>query len=106
MAEPESVLRAVRPLPDSVRIDPNTGMRFTPNELALLKAQTGRTMTDLLGTEGDDVDDGDRWRLLLWLRLRRTGYPDIGWQDLGDIEIELAVEPAPADPFTSASSMG
>ena len=84
------------PLPASVRIAGDAPLRFTPNELALIRAQTGQTITDLL-------DGDDRWRVIAWLRLRRVGYPGVEWDQLGDLEIELvATDAAPAPDPTAA----
>jgi hypothetical protein len=88
------------PLPASVQVAGDAPLRFTPNELAMIRAQTGQTITDLL-------DGDDRWRVIAWLRLRRIGYPGVQWDQLGDLEIELVVTataPAP-DPTVERSSM-
>lgn len=87
-----SPMHAVRePLPTRVRIAGDAPLRFTPNELAMIRAQTGQTITDLL-------DGDDRWRVIAWLRLRRTGYPGVEWDQLGDLEIELVVTDTPPTP--------
>jgi len=97
--EHEPPVRAVPdPLPTSVRIAGDAPLRFTPNELALIRAQTGQTITDLL-------DGDDRWRVIAWLRLRRVGYPGVQWDDLGDLEIELVATDEPQrDPTDAPSS--
>lgn len=84
-------------LPDSVKLTTTAGTRFTPNELRKLKAETGRTMTELLGPE---ADDGDKMQTLAWLMLTRDGYA-LSWSECGDIHIEIEV---PADDPTSAGS--
>ena len=60
------------PEPLTVVLTEATGVRFSPNELRALKAETGRSMTDLLGPEADDAD---RMQTIAWLRLRRDGNP-------------------------------
>jgi hypothetical protein len=90
MAEPELI--QMRP-PESVTITQATGVRFTPNELRALKAETGRTMTELLGP---DADDGDRMQTLAWLSLRREGHP-LAWESCADIEISVQ-DAGPPDP--------
>ena len=99
-SSPAPTVRAVpTPLPASVRVAGDAPLRFTPNELAMIRAQTGQTITDLL-------DGDDRWRVIAWLRLRRVGYPDVQWDELGDIEIELVAteDQAPRDPTDARSS--
>lgn len=86
-----------RQLPDEVKLTTTAGTRFTPNELRRLKAETGRTMTELLGPE---ADDGDKMQTLAWLMLTRDGF-EVTWADCGDIHIEIEV---PADDPTSAGS--
>ena len=56
----------------TVSLDATMGVRFSPNELRALKAETGRSMTELLGPEADDAD---RMQTVAWLRLRRDGNP-------------------------------
>lgn len=84
------------PQPNSVTFDANAGVRFTPNELRALKAETGRSMTDLLGP---DADDADRMQTIGWLNLRRQGTPR-PWDECGDVSIEIQIEPP--DPTTAA----
>lgn len=109
MAEPEQMtpgadeappVRAVpAPLPDVVRIAGDAPLRFTPNELAMIRAQTGQTITDLL-------DGDERWSVIAWLKIRRLGFPSVQWDDLGEIEIELVATegPEPRDPTDARSS--
>ena len=44
-----------RKLPDTVRI--SRGMSLSPNEMRTLKEKTGRTLTELLGGDLDDMDE-------------------------------------------------
>ena len=97
MAEPVK-LRNDEPPQDIVTITQQTGVRFTPNELRGLKAETGRSLNELMG---EDADDADRMQTLAWLRLRREGRT-VPWEECGDIEVELRVE-EPPDP-TSGNS--
>jgi hypothetical protein len=75
--------------PLSITIEAAQSVRFTPNEIRALKAETGRSLTELLGPE---ADDGDRMQTLVWLRLLRDGR-GIAWDECGDVAIEVQVEP-------------
>ena len=70
------------------------GMRFAPNDLRDLKAETGRTLTELTG---DEADDADRFQTMAWLRLRRQGVK-VPWAECGDIELDFEIEPEAVDP--------
>jgi len=85
------------PIPDSVRIDPTGGIRFSPNELRDLRVTSGRSMTELF----QDGDDADRMQAMAWLELRRRGHR-VTWDAAGDVAVEL-VTPTP-DPTTGDSS--
>jgi len=76
-------------LPDEVTITQTSGARFTPNEIRKLKAETGKTMTELMGPEADDAD---RMQTLVWLRLIREGH-EVTWAACADIAINVEVEP-------------
>lgn len=97
MAQPLTVM--AEQLPELVTITQTTGVRFTPNELRLLKADTGRGLNELMG---EDADDADRMQTLAWLRLRREGR-QVAWADLGDVLVEVRAEAA-ADPTSAGSS--
>lgn len=87
-------------IPDEVEIDPSKmSVRMTPNELRLLKLQTGRNLSDLLGEDGEDAD---RLQMTVWLKLRREGVP-VDWEACGDIAIvfaDSAQDPTNADSTT------
>lgn len=85
-------------IPDVVRISTKAGARFTPNEIRLLKAETGKTMEQLFGEKGDDAD---KMQTLVWLQLRREGI-HVDWDACGDIAFEGVEEPA--DPTSSGPS--
>jgi len=92
MADPDVIPMPRQP--GMVTIESTDGVRFTPNELRRLKAETGRTMTELLGP---DADDGDRMQTLAWLHLLREGTP-IQWDACGDVAIEIKVaQPDPTN---------
>lgn len=79
----------------SVRVTAIT--RFTPNEMSNLKAETGRTMTDIQNDETDGM------RLLVWLTCRRAGHR-VTWDEAGDIEMEFRapeLDPTSGDTSTS-----
>lgn len=94
MAAPD-VIPMPEPLPESIAIEA-TGIRFTPNELRALKAETGRSMTELMGP---DADEADRMQTLAWLNLRRDGRA-VPWDKCGDVAMEFET-PAPPDPMRS-----
>jgi hypothetical protein len=72
-------------VPAFVKFSTAGGVRFTPNEIRALKAETGRTLTDMLGP---DADDADRMQTIAWLNLRRDGNA-VAWADCGDVAIEV-----------------
>lgn len=99
MAEPEGVTKLPRALPLTVAL--KRGMMLTPNEMRLVREMTGRTLTDLLGGDENDMDaTPDRIQTLIWVQLRRDGF-DPSWEDAGDVLPTYLQEPP--DP-TSAGS--
>jgi hypothetical protein len=72
------------PLPAVIRLDPNAPLRFSPLEMRILKAQTGREFSELM-----QDDDGAKFMTLAWFRLRREGWPELQWSDLEACEFEL-----------------
>lgn len=94
MGEPKPVALP-RKLPTTVRL--SQGMSLTPNEMRTLKEKTGRTLTELLGGDLDDMDEApDRIQSLIWVELRRQGF-DIDWEDAGNVAPDFATE-EDADP--------
>lgn len=83
-------------LPSRIDVDVASAdsLSLTPNELRALKAQTGRTMDDLMG---EAADDADRLQAMVWLELRRRGF-DVKWNDAADVAIGFGGEPAKPDP--------
>jgi len=96
--EPPAPVRAVpRPLPDVVLIAGDARLRFTPRELRIIREQTGSTLTELMQEE--------MLTLTAWLKLRRSGWPDVRWSDLDDIDLEfVASEKDAADPLADQPS--
>lgn len=95
MAEPVTALR--RPLPEKIRM----AQSLTPNEMRLLKAATGRSLTELIGGDAEDMEQApDRMQTMIWIALRRAGY-DVSWEAAGDVEPDMA--PVAPDPTPSAS---
>ena len=91
------VITLPEPLPAVVKFQTAGGVRFTPNEIRALKAETVKTFTDLIGP---DADDADRMQTIAWLNLRREGRA-IAWADCGDVAIEVdnaATDPTNAGP--------
>lgn len=87
MADAEDVV-TTGPLPTHIAIANANDVRMSPNELRVLKAVTGRTMTDLMGEEADDAD---RLQAIVWLELRRRGHLP-SWEDAGDVAISFGGE--------------
>jgi len=85
--------RGPLPLPDVVQVDATQPLRFSPKELRLLKAQTGRAFTELL------VDEAPV--LMVWFKLRREGWPELRYADLEDVQIEIGGA-AVVDPLNGA----
>lgn len=83
-------LTAVPTLPDFIVVTGTAGFRLSPNQIRALKAETGKTLTELMG---DDADDADRMQAAVWLQLRRDGR-DVRWNECGDIAVEYE-EPEP-----------
>ena len=83
-----------RTLPEVVEIDVGGGMPMhSPRETSLLREMTGRGFQELAG---ENADDGDRERVLVWFKLRRLGYEPT-WEDAGDVLIDYVTP----DPSTS-----
>lgn len=101
MGQPELVPTAGAVLPETIRI--SQGMSLSPNEMRTLKEMTGRTLTDLLGGDLEDMDSApDRIQSLVWVQLRRLGYDGVSWDDAGDVIPEFG-EPEP-DPTNGERS--
>jgi hypothetical protein len=88
-------------IPESVVVSQTPDMRFSPNDIRQLKAQTGKTLTELTG---EGADEADQMQTMAWLRLRREGHLNIGWADCGDVTIDF--QPEPPDPTNSEPSTG
>ena len=101
MSEPVAHLpEPQRPLPERVRV--KRGMTMTPNEMRVLKEKTGKTLTELLGGDAEDIDQApDRIQSLVWIELRRQGY-EMEWDDVGDVIPDMEEEPP--DPTPTAPS--
>ena len=101
MAESETVTSLPRPLPSSVPIDP--GMGLSPNEMRALKDLTGRTLTDLIGGDLEDMDTyPDRTQALIWVQLHRMGYSPT-WDQAGDVRPQMRAASTAPDPTTGAN---
>jgi hypothetical protein len=85
-------------LPDTVTLSQAPDMRFSPNDIRQLKAQTGKTLTQLTG---EDADEADQMQTMAWLRLRRLGHT-VRWDQCGDVTIEFQAETP--DPTNSEPS--
>lgn len=86
--------------PDKVTISTQYTPQFTPRELDIIKDQTGRTYSAIVG----DDDSDDRFVVTAWLKLRRAGY-QLDLADMRDVVIELSSEPPdPTSDERSSSS--
>ena len=94
MADPDVITLPPR-TPTTVSVDVGGGVRFSPNELRVLRAETGKGFTELMGP---DAEDEDRMQTLAWLQMRRDGNP-VRWDECGDIE--MAVSATTPDPTTA-----
>jgi hypothetical protein len=91
-AEPPALDKPLaKELPESV--PPVT--RFTPNELRVLKAATGKTLTEL---QGDEID---MMQAMAWVSLYRLGHR-VEWEVAGDVLIDMGERQA--DPTKRESS--
>lgn len=96
-------------LPDEVILNRAeiSSPRFTPRELRLIKAQTGSTLSSLLG---DDASD-EKFVVFGWLKLRRMGH-ELDLADMDDVilcfdlDADDAGAVAPADPTGNGNSTG
>ena len=61
-----------------------TKPRFTPRELQTIKAQTGRTLSELFSDETSD----EKFTVFAWLKLRREGH-DVSWEEVLDVVLVL-----------------
>jgi hypothetical protein len=93
MANPDqnTVTALVRPLPAEIAPAQN----LSPNEMRAVKEATGRSLTELLGGDPSDLDMApDRLQALIWCALRRAGWPDVTWDEAGDV-VAQTDEPDP-----------
>lgn len=90
-------------VPSEVRlVKADLSPRFTPRELAAIKARYGRSMSALM----QDDDSDDRLIVTAWLRLRREGR-DVELEDMDDVVIGLPTDvEATADPTSATPANG
>jgi hypothetical protein len=93
---------------DPISINSDAPLRLSADALRCLKKATGRTMSELLT---DDDDDVGRFQVLafaeLYRRLARLGHlPDAGelWERAGAVELDFVSERR--DPTPGESSTG
>ena len=86
------------PLPVPIHVDLSQPLRFTPKQLKELKAQTGRTFTELFAD--------DPFTVTAWLRLRREGWPSLRYADLEDCVIEAGAGSVGLDPLNVTPQTG
>ena len=93
-------IAAVARAPDTVTLyqDDLTSPRFTPRELQTVKDHLGRSFSQILIDETTD----DKFTVLAWLKLRRSGFT-VGWEQMEDIVIEVKADvPTDLDPTSAA----
>lgn len=86
-------------IPDTLKIEGAPNIRLTANEMRILKAETGRTTTELMS---EAAEEEDRMQTMAWLEARRRGH-DVTWEEAGDIGLEFSGErpdPTSAEPST------
>lgn len=101
MEDAQNVSPLPERLPDSVEVSQNPDLRMSPNLIRALKAQTGKTLDELLG---ESADEADRVQTIVWLQLRRQGF-DAPWAEVGDVALEYVEEepdPTSGEPSTSS----
>lgn len=86
------------PLPEPILVDLSQPLRFTPKQLKVLKAQTGRTFTELFAE--------DPFTVTAWLRLRREGWPELRYADLDDRLIEAGAAETLTTPLNETPLTG
>lgn len=88
-------------LPKTIRV-PDV---MTPNEMRALKEVTGRSLTELLGGDTENMDLApDRLQAMVWIALRRAGHNPT-WEEAGDVLPDMTKEePDPTRPASSSSS--
>ena len=93
---------------DPIEIKTGAALRLSADALRALKKATGRTMSELLTDEDDDVS---RFQVVafaeLYRRYQRLGHlPDAGtiWERAGAVELDFVTERL--DPTAGESSTG
>lgn len=97
MGAAEGLSRLPDRLPDSVTVSESAGVSFTPNQMRRLKAETGRTMEELMG---EVAAEEDRLQTMAWLALVREGYSP-SWDQAGDVALRFEADTP--DPTKSGS---
>jgi hypothetical protein len=85
----------VKTMPKSVKISGNPA--FSPNELRVLKAMSGKTLEQIMNDEVDAV------QAMVWSALRDEGYNPT-WDDAGDVKGEMTAPEDQLDPTTGNPS--
>lgn len=90
------------PLPGGITINRGFAPRLSANQMRRLKAETGRTMDELMG---EAASDEDRVQTFVWFELRRQGF-EATWNQAGDVEVEFQQDDQPdptnAEPSTNS----
>jgi hypothetical protein len=102
MAETVTEIHPPAQLPAKVVISTNYTPQFTPRELDMIRDQTGRSYSQIVG----DDDSDDRLVVTAWLKLRRDGH-QVTLEQMKDVLIELSggdADPTSSEPSTSSST--
>jgi hypothetical protein len=84
-------------LPTQVTIRGTPDVRMSPNQMRALKAETGKSLDELMG---EGAEEADRLQAIAWLELRKAGFA-VSWDDVADVLVEIETEEA--DPFNGGS---
>ena len=99
MAEAENVAQLnPNPRPGHVVVSNEANaVRFTPRELRMIQAATGRSFSSILTDEESD----EKFTALAWLKLRRDGF-EVEWAEMDDVVI--VIEAPTTDPTSGPPS--
>jgi hypothetical protein len=91
-----------RVLPDMIHLTQTESQRIpSPGTQRALKAETGRSWTDLVGP---DADSADRIQTMIWIQLRRT-IPDLHWDECADVDVQVEEGATIVDPTNLGGSV-
>lgn len=89
VTEPSQNGEVKPPLPKSVKVSGNAA--FSPNELRVLKAMSGKTLEQIMNDEVDAV------QAMIWCALRDEGFNPT-WDEAAEVRGEMVVPEDQLDP--------